>query len=568
MFLRHQHRGSSGQLANRMKEFGLPQDALLSKYELLVELDWLRPTFHVPIKREWFEAWENFPQYPVSPASHCSGWEWYFDVQSSIAENDFASTEWFLHPYFQNTSEGAQFISHAVKSPTSVDLTAFDHPRGFKVVPAFDYFFEWQLFRLADIVSSARGKSWHPWLPGSYDDLVEYANSVTPETFNRPASLTRWEKRGEAFGWLAHYIAFENAFDRYEFSKTRSAEFQANANKNQILDDLYAKRREGASALVAWLQIDSTILETALKEEFLTLAQNWRWQKWDKTDQYVRLWRALQAQIQSAVDWLCLLTEKSRVDYLNQFRYAHLGQDVWAQLGDVLPYSQWKFARTLSSYIAEIGKRFPTTKFGSLGEFSMTPKELVSIGGKVDAFDDYVTSIGRFVDENTYYGNEEDPFRVRGRGYWYRLIGVLSEVVLLATVEQLPNYEHVRTHTVAGKKLQLQGVVAEYLGNQGVAFDSQRLTEGYQERELTQLTEKIRRAQNKEELILYFCLAANAARNGQAHGRTRDFGWLDSDWAAPILDSLVYFVPWATAQLLNLVPKTSGVPSSQTRITN
>jgi hypothetical protein len=60
MFLRHQHRGSSGQLANRMKEFGLPHDALLPKYKLLVELDWLRPAFHVPIEREWFENWANF----------------------------------------------------------------------------------------------------------------------------------------------------------------------------------------------------------------------------------------------------------------------------------------------------------------------------------------------------------------------------------------------------------------------------------------------------------------------------------------------------------------------------
>jgi hypothetical protein len=552
MFLRYQHRGSSGQLSSRTKDFGLPHDALLSRYELLVELDWLRPAFHVPIEREWFENWVNFPQYPATLRANNSSWEWYFDIQWFITENDFADAEWFLHPYVQSKGAGAEFISRSVKSPTSIDVTAFDHSRGFKVVPAYDYFFEWQLFRLTELVSDARGEAWHPWLPGSYEDFVEHAKSITQATFNRPADLPRWEKRGEAFTWLAHYIAFERAFERYESSKTRSTEFQASTNKDESLEQLYTLRRDGAVALANWLHIDATNLETALKDEFLTLAQNWRWRKWHKTDQFVQLWRALQAQIQSAVDWLCLLTGKSRVDYLNQFRYTHLSQDVWAQLEDVLPFSQWKFASELSRYITEIGKRHPVAKFGSLGEFSLDPHTLVSIGGEVDAFDDYIESIGRFIDENTYRFERDDPFRVRGRSYWYRLIAVLSEVVLLSALERLPNYNDVRSHTVQGKKLPLQGVVAEYLCNQGIVFDSQRLAEGYQERDLMQLAEKIRHAQTKDELTLYFCLAANAARNGQAHGRTRDFGWLDADWAGPVFEALVYFVPWAINELLKL----------------
>ncbi len=556
MFLRHQHRGSSGQLSSRMKDFGLPHEALLSRYQLLVELDWLRPAFHVPIEREWFENWANFPLYPATLRPNESSWEWNFDIRWFITEKDFSGAEWFLHPYVQSTGAGAEFILRSVKSPTSIDVTAFVHSRGFKVVPAYDYFFEWQLFRLADLVSHARGDSWHPWLPGSYDDFVEYSKSVTPETFNRPANLTRWDKRGEAFGWLAHYIAFEKAFDQYEFSETRSANFQANANKDRALEDLYAKRREGASALVAWLQIDSTRLETALKEEFLTLAQNWRWKKWDKTDHYVQLWRALQAQIQSAVDWLCLLTEKSRVDYLNQFRYTHFGQDVRAQLEDVLPYSQWKSAVTLSRYVTEIGKRYPAAKFCSLGEFAIDSHELVAIGGRVDAFDDYIESIGRFIEESTVYANKDDPFRARSRESWYRLIAVLSEI-LFEVIEKSKSDSEVTKKKIPGVKNPAPlCVVAERLARKGTEFNRIKKQEqgNSHEKYLEDLAEGIRKAGNKDTLILYFTLAIHAARNGKAHAYGRNHAFLSAAWAAPVFDALVYFVPWAVTELLKKAP--------------
>jgi hypothetical protein len=559
VLLRYQHKNATCEFARRFDEFGLPRD-LLSRYELLVNLDWLRPAFHVPIEPEWCLNWRNYPQHPVELADDSPHWAWAYDDQLLIDEQDTGCGEWFIHPYFRSSGDGNDFAKHSQRFPTSLNTSEIVHGRGIKLVPAYDYFFEWQLFRLAEIVAHMRGTRNHFWMPGSYDIMVRHSQELKEEDFNRHADFPTWEKRAEAFTWLAHYIAFDSAFEQYELKLGHAYKSMSAAQRRHLSEKLHEQRKEGTIALTRWLGVNASDLENSLKSNLLTLAQNWRWRKWDKTEIYLPLWRALQAQIESAVDWLCTITGKQRIDYLDTYRYNHKGQDTWAQLEDVLPYPIWKAGCAASQYIAEISRQYPSNKYGSLGGFSPEPSALLSIGSSIESFDDYIATIGRLIEESTWFGKKDDPYRARNRRASYRLIAVQSEIVLEEFFDGWPNFSAIQSQTVQSRKLPLQGVLAECLCGRGKDFDSQKLSH-FDEADLVALAKQFTNAQSKEELVLCFCLAAHAVRNGLAHGRLRELAWLEADWAALLFNSLVYFIPWAMIELRpSIAANTATVP--------
>ena len=69
------------------------------------------------------------------------------------------------------------------------------------------------------------------------------------------------------------------------------------------------------------------------------------------------------------------------------------------------------------------------------------------------------------------------------------------------------------------------------------------------ELELESIANGIRNSKTQKELILYFCLAVDRARNSTAHAYGAKHDRLNADWAGPIFDALVLFVPWALTQL-------------------
>jgi hypothetical protein len=144
MYLRYQHKNPTCEFAQKLEQFGLPRE-LLNRYELLVKLNWLRPALHVPIEPAWFRNWRNYPQHPADLVDNSPHWAWAYEIYWFINEQEIGRDEWFLHPYFQSTGEGAEFVKHAQRFPDHANASTIEHEQDIKLVPAYDFFFEWQL---------------------------------------------------------------------------------------------------------------------------------------------------------------------------------------------------------------------------------------------------------------------------------------------------------------------------------------------------------------------------------------------------------------------------------------
>ena len=309
------------------------------------------------------------------------------------------------------------------------------------------------------------------------------------------------------------------------------------ARRTEINDHLRQAKKSGATQLLAWLGIEGTDIERALKDCFLVQAQDWHWQDFHTTARTMPLWRALQAQIGSVVEWLVLVTGNEPVHYLDKHRYSHMGQDVWAQLEDVLEYPLWKAARSASKLISEIGQRYVNGKFPRAKDFVISPVQLVEIGRSVIGFDSYVEAMGRLLDESTHKDND-DPYRPRSRASWYRIIAITSDSFLRkAKGDEEPNG--------------IKGLV-NALGASGDAWELQM--KGIEKKQtnherMTNISALIVSAKDDDEMIIGFSLALHFTRHSTAHDNGLEFDWLNAEWAGPIFDSLVFFVPWALAEL-------------------
>jgi hypothetical protein len=469
MFLRHQHSMPFGGLKSQLESFGLSDH--LDLYKQLVELDWLRPAFHVPVPETWFHNWTNYPQQPAISDDAPSPWadhfeaEWLYHRMAPEVETD----EWFVHPCLRRGTTRLDFFDHAVNVDDAFELTKIEHAPSRKFVPAFDYFYEWQLFRFADVVAYMRGTHPHFWRPGAHVRMAEYLTKTTPAEFERFAKIERWESRARAFTLIAHYIAFIGTFDQYSLSEQSKAEARGISEAERVYQELRRLKRNGATKLLTWLGVTAADIETALKDELLTLAQNWRWKKWDKTAKSLNLWRSLQQQIQATVNWLCLVNDTGPVTYLEKLRYQHLGQDDWAQLEDVLTYPLWRSAQTTSKYIVKMAKNYPAFRFSSLGGFIPSAAELVSLGSTNDAFDGYLDAIGRLIEDSTYE-KDDDPFRARSRDSWYRVIAVLAEILFEELEKSKPDSKSVK-RAIGGQNPAPLSIVAQRLAGKGNEFN-------------------------------------------------------------------------------------------------
>ena len=97
---------------------------------------------------------------------------------------------------------------------------------------------------------------------------------------------------------------------------------------------------------------------------------------------------------------------------------------------------------------------------------------------------------------------------------------------------------------------QVMREVACNLGGKGEDWD--RWCKGERvntEMELQKISESIKSAATRSELILAFALAVDGVRQGNAHPHGAAIDWLSADWAGPIFDALDVFVPWALREL-------------------
>jgi hypothetical protein len=539
MLLRHQIPSYADTLAKRAKEFGLEDPT--SKYPLLVQYDWLRPTFHVPVPEEWMSIYVSSVYESSQNEELNRHWAARFESKWFLDQDEISQDEWFVNPLFRKGSTRAEFFENAkpINDPHNWHRKHLADGRVY--VAAFDYFFEWQLFRYADVVHYEKMPHPHIWQLGDYQWLKRHANEgVTEADFDRKAALPRWDAWSKPFTWLAYFIEFDRAFREYVFRRDLQPNDHSSDRETRRRKD-FDHAKLGAKQLLLWLGVSVAELESSMQSCFLTLAQEWRWRNYDTDKSKRALWRALQLQVDALLRWLWLAGDHEDSYYLQKHSYTFFGQQTWAQLEDVVPYADWKAARSFSKDIGEVSRRYPDTKFPSIGGFSPSAAYLLSLSAKHPAFADYLHAMHRFVEDSTYR-NEDDPFRKRNRDSWYRVIAVLSEILFEVIEKQKTDADAIKKSIGGAKKIAPLCVVAERLAAMGTQFNKVKSRgQGVpHEKYLEILADGVRKAHNKETLILYFTLAIHAARNGQAHAYGRDHQFLSADWAAPVFDALVF----------------------------
>lgn len=550
MLLRYQICGTGNPFEDKLREFGL-KDAF-SNYSLLVKYNWLRPAFHVTVPDEWMQHKIETSTRGTTPDTSQTPWAWYYDAQWWIEANEIGTdAEWFVHPFFRNGSTRVAFFDHSVSTGDDFEWQKKTLPNGLVYVSAFDYFYEWQLLRFADIVNFAKGQHPHFWRPGQYQSLVQHANTVSIERFDREIPLARWERWKQPFRWVSHFIAFRETFDQYANDETRTIPGgnidQETATRQRVRDE----RAAGAIGLANWLGIQQSDLETALQSCFLELASDWQgpWNRYDKTAARIPLWRSLQKHTMACAFWLSLLSGRNLTHYLETFSYPRFQNPGWARLEDVLNYPEWKSARAASEFILSSSKPYEARGIDFSVAFPISPTKLIDFGEAADSLDAYVNAMWRF-DTESRHTKDDDPFRPRSRASWYRLMAISADTFLRDARQKhfpsLPNG--------------IKGVV-EALGCDGGLWESRmKSIEGAHSKNGDRLAESssaIRSSSTHQDLVIGFALAFYFLRNTLAHDASTDLDLLHAIWAGPVLDSVVVFAPWALFKMIPTPPPTS-----------
>ena len=548
MFLRYQHSNYAGDFGSRLKAFDLYQ--YFNDYRSLVKHDWLRPAFHVPVPEDWFLREDDHPtQWPPLKRQNFH-WADAYDEPMVISENLIGKDEWFVHPLVRRGSSRVDFFDHATPNHADFAWEKMHHSDGCNIVPAFDYFYEWQILRFADIVHSTRGNHPHFWQPGAHANLARYAAETSAADFDRDAFAPEWTTRAQAFTWLAHFIAFHRAFQAYEMVQVSAWQLTKTMTDAALDKKLAHERKLGATQLMSWLEVTPEVFEQALRDQILTLAKEWRGTKrhYHETAAMLPLWRAFQEQIRAAVRWLCLVRGDEPIIYLDRLRYDDWGQREWAKLEDVYSHPRWKAARKVASQIKKTATRYLLAEHDFIRDFAPSPIELINMASKIDAFGTYLDALGHFLEESEFTSGD-DPYRTRSRASWYRVMALMSEIAFNDVVRDRMIIK--KRKKKKDQKEKVCEAVSRILSNRGEqweqSFPSDR--SGKPEALLANISRRILGSLSRDDLIVNFSLAVHFARNATAHQVKLDAHLLYSPWADKIFDALVLFVPWALLQL-------------------
>lgn len=325
--------GKEGSFVSWLEDLGLKD--FISHYPLpkLIEWGWLVPQNRVIFPIEFFLVWQH---YPAMGGDNFQD----FETESALWDSTWRIRDqsylWFLHPFFIPNNAYCERLQNAkYKDKPPPIPEPFNHPRNRSIIPYADYFFHWQAYALIDVIRLSdhiRPILNTPDVVERAQGIVRIAESVKDTNWKGILTLDkRWGGLTEPMTWLSHYKSLRNAL-----------------NWNKDRDQL---KPEGAKQLADYLGVTANLLERAIKDKLLVLAQEWLW----ANDRYcvwtMRAWPYLQADIAIAVEWLCYLSEKSFSDYLDLWLYSHRGQDVWAELRKVLPYEFFEDKQYFLEYV-------------------------------------------------------------------------------------------------------------------------------------------------------------------------------------------------------------------------
>lgn len=309
-----------------LKKLGLEEFLRSYPLQRLIEWGWVVPQYRVIFPKEFFTTWDNFPclGHDVPPELRAYALLW--DSNWFIDNTDEA--HWFLHPFFAPNDELGEILTkQSIYSPSKPVPEEFTHHNGDKICPYADYYFHWQGYALIDVIRNA--DCIQPLL--NTPDIEEQAANMIRlakvlKQHDPKTVLTiekRWGGLAKPMTWLSHYRALRSAIDWYE---------RLNNRRKRMI------RRKGAKQLADYFEITEEILSSVIKDQFLVLAQNWRWANERYSIWTMCAWPHLQRDIEIAVEWLCYLSGKPLDYFLDEWRYKHIGQETWAELHEVLPY--------------------------------------------------------------------------------------------------------------------------------------------------------------------------------------------------------------------------------------
>lgn len=325
--------GKEGSFVNWLEDLGLKD--FIGHYSLpkLIEWGWLVPRNRVIFPVEFFLAWQH---YPAIGGENLQG----FEVESALWDSvwrirDKREICWFLHPFFRPDDaccERLQNTKYENNLPSIPE--AFIHPRNRSIIPYADYFFHWQAYALVDVIRLSdhiRPLLNTPDVVERAEGIVRIAERIKDANWKDILTLNnRWGGLAEPMTWISHYKALRNTLNW-------------NENGRNL-------RSEGAKQLADHLGMTSTLLECAIKDKLLVLAQEWRGANERYCVWTLRAWPYLQTDIAIAVEWLCYINEKSLDDYLDLWIYSSMGQQTWAELHKVLPFEFFEDRQTFFEF--------------------------------------------------------------------------------------------------------------------------------------------------------------------------------------------------------------------------
>lgn len=425
------HQDGRGDFSVWLKELGL-QDDFFKLYPIskFVEWKWLIPQFRVVFPTSFFvDGWDRYPELPKDmPAVIDAVADGYNPLWDSRWLGDQENEAfWFLHPFFRPDNLSGSLLREQLPSDGTPSVgMSVQHPNGRTVQPVVDYYFHWQGYALIDAIREADRFN-KPIL--DTPDATERAKKLVEQTERDHWDVTyiltyanRWGELAEPMTWLSHYRALKSSTDEFQFRHG----FQP------------GRFKRGAVALANHLGISAAQIEQAIKDQFLVLAQNWRWAD-EKNCRWVSpAWETLRTDIYFAVEWICLLTGKTLDDYLDLWRHAHFGQMQWAQLKSVLPFEYYTdreyFLRQAPYYLKDFNTRL-TKKYRLENEHLATVVK--GISRKSRHFNSFLSSFRKLHEE--LGSKPKKPggidFRNRSPLDYYLLLAIRAETCCRAELQ-------------------------------------------------------------------------------------------------------------------------------------
>ncbi len=300
---------------------GLGLRDFLREYPIatLVAWGWLEPQYRIEFPVSCVEALEKFPEPSNDALEQWKPYSLLWDSEWFI-DNDQEDL-WFLHPLFRPDDSTGQLLRTQSHTATSSASPTTHYA---------EYFFHWQGYALIDVIRSATCFPALLVTPNLDSDVAGLKRLIELGSHDPTQVLKIEEKWGgyaRPMTWLSHYRAFREAFSMDEMTR------------GEINREL---RHSGALGLAKHLGVTGEMLDDAIRNQLLVLAEDWSWANERGNQWTTHAWHELQRDVRLAVDWLVHLTGKSLDFYLDKWLYTHKGQASWAELHKVLPYEHFE----------------------------------------------------------------------------------------------------------------------------------------------------------------------------------------------------------------------------------